>query len=273
MTPTHPHRPLRVFAPVLTVLVLMGVLARPWVHAQDLPALGGFLELATSTDTRALLSAADLQALLPDRGPFTFPAPYGTRGVRLTNASDCDGWDDCVLGFGASSWTHINNSTGSNDLYVVIGLNAMHGGTGPTLFHVDKTTGDAVNLGPLFAPDEDLRLGDASNWYFSSTQPTTLYIGIDRQLRRLDVLTRTSSVVFDVSAAFGDDKEIWDPHSSRDDRVHSFGLALTTNGQALGCGVYREDTHQFSFFPAIGTFFECRVDRSGQWIGRAFSSR
>jgi len=34
----------------------------------------------------------------------------------------------------------------------------------------------------------------------------------------------------------------------------------------LGCVVYHEDTHQFQYFPKIGDFNECSVDKSGRWL-------
>src|SRR5438094_8997275 len=58
-------------------------------------APGGFLERATTGQIRPRLSVAEIQALLPARGAFTFPAPYNTTGVRLSNADDCAG-GDCV---------------------------------------------------------------------------------------------------------------------------------------------------------------------------------
>ena len=63
-------------------------------------APGGFLEKATTNDVRPRQSAAQVSAL-PERGPFTFPAPYLTQGSRLTNAADCGG-TDCVLPVGYS---------------------------------------------------------------------------------------------------------------------------------------------------------------------------
>src|SRR5688572_1830173 len=56
---------------------------------------GGFIEKATSIVTRPRLTSLQIQALLPSRGDFTFPAPWGTEAVRLTNAADCGG-GDCV---------------------------------------------------------------------------------------------------------------------------------------------------------------------------------
>ncbi|PYT13029.1 MAG: hypothetical protein DMF51_11750, partial [Acidobacteria bacterium] len=74
---------------------------------------GGFVETATTGVLRPRLSLPLLQALLPARGPFTFPAPYNTSAVRITNATDCGG-TDCVDAVGYSYWRNINNHTGSN---------------------------------------------------------------------------------------------------------------------------------------------------------------
>ena len=55
-------------------------------------------------------------------------------------------------------------------------------------------------------------------------------------------------------------------HSSDDDLVHSATLMDSTTYKRLGCVTYREDTRTFAFFPATGTFKECHVDKSGQWL-------
>jgi hypothetical protein len=127
-----PRRPRR----LLTVVVLTAALwcagAVSWLLRAEIPdAPGGFVELATSTDVRPVPTPADLQVLLPDRGQFTFPAPYATTGVRLTNASDCSEWYDCVMALTGGAWPNINNSAGSQHLYVVIGLDRTNGGAGP----------------------------------------------------------------------------------------------------------------------------------------------
>ena len=51
-------------------------------------APGGFVEKADSTAIRPRWTASDIQAFLPQRGKFTFPAPYGTEAIRLTNSTD-----------------------------------------------------------------------------------------------------------------------------------------------------------------------------------------
>src|SRR6266571_2341421 len=63
----------------------------------SLPALaqapGGLVEKADSTAIRPVWTESQIQAFLPSRGKFLFPAPYNTEGIRLTNASDCGGAD------------------------------------------------------------------------------------------------------------------------------------------------------------------------------------
>ena len=82
------------------------------IDAQS-PAPGGFIERATDTDVRPMLTPAQIQSLLPARGLFTFPSPYLTQGVRITNASDCGG-ADCVWYVGYSYWRNMNNHVGSD---------------------------------------------------------------------------------------------------------------------------------------------------------------
>src|SRR5882724_10656285 len=77
----------------------------------DVP--GGFLEQDSSSTVRPLLTPMQIQSFLPARGPFTFPSPYGTRGIRITNAGDCGG-NDCVDYVGYSYWRNMNDHVGSN---------------------------------------------------------------------------------------------------------------------------------------------------------------
>jgi len=56
---------------------------------------GGWIE-KDGAGIRARYSVSQILSFVPaQRGPFTFPAPYHTRGVRITDASDCGG-ADCV---------------------------------------------------------------------------------------------------------------------------------------------------------------------------------
>lgn len=250
----------RTLSALFRLIVLLALTAVP-AAAQ---APGGFLEKATSTAVRPRLTPAQIQSFLPARGAFTFPAPYNTRGIRLTNASDCGG-TDCVNYVGYSYWRNINNHVGSSDLYVFLGLS---GATGPTLFRVNKATGAVTNLGPLFDPASPFYYASAEGWYWSASQPSKIYVtdNFGPRLYRYDVFTHQFTQVFDVSAQFGSDKYLWQAHSSDDDRVHSVTLRDKNTYEMLGCLVYREDTAQFSWFPKVGDFDECHVDKSGRWL-------
>ena len=155
------------------------------LHGQASNATGGFTDSATSVGLRPRFSAAQLAAFLPTRGSFTFPAPYSTQGVRVTNASDCGGSADCVLPVGYSYWSNINNHAGSQTLLIFLGLDRRRGGGGPTLFSYNKQTGQTKNEGPLFAPDSSLSWSTGEGWYFSATQPNTLYVNEGPQAKRV----------------------------------------------------------------------------------------
>ncbi|HXU11564.1 MAG TPA: hypothetical protein VN898_06330, partial [Candidatus Binatia bacterium] len=205
------------------------------------PFPGGLMESATTGLVRPRLSASVLSALLPSRGPFVFPAPYNTQGVRLTNASDCGG-GDCVDEVGYSYWRNINNHTASDDMLIILGLNRARGGPGPSLFRYNKVTDQVTNLGPVFDPASGKSYGSTEGWYFSGTQPTKIYIDDGPRMLRYDVLTKQSTVVFDVAPRYGADKIVWQMHSSDDDKVHSVTLRTLPSYEMLGCLVYHEDT-------------------------------
>ncbi len=245
-------------AATLTVLV---PLAAP-AGAQT----GGFVESATSTEYRAPLSAAELLALLPARGRFTFPSPYFTVATRLTNAADCGG-GDCVNYVGYAYWSNINNHVSSQTMLIFLGLDRSRGGPGPSLFSYNKTTGETRSLGPLFDSSSPLSLATGEGWYFSGTRASALYLNDGPWMLRYDVLAKTFETVYDVRALVGrNDVYVWQMHSSADDRVHSATVKLSSTFQPIGCVAYREDTGQSYFFPAIGDFDECQIDKSGRWL-------
>src|SRR5439155_1319430 len=220
---------------------------------------------ATTGLIRPRLSAAVLQALLPARGPFTFPAPYNTSAVRITNASDCGG-GDCVDAVGYSYWRNINNHVGSDQMLIFLGLNRARGGVGPSLFSYNKLTGQVASLGPLFDPSARLSWHSTEGWYWSMSKPTKIYVDDYSKTTRYDVNTHQYETVFDVAPQFGADKIVWQMHSSDDDKVHSATLRTNTTYEMLGCVVYHEDTRVFQYFPKIGDFNECSVDKSGRWL-------
>ncbi|HKQ59672.1 MAG TPA: LamG-like jellyroll fold domain-containing protein [Candidatus Polarisedimenticolaceae bacterium] len=228
-------------------------------------APGGFLESQDSQVVRPTPTSS-LVSFMPARGPFTFPAPYLTRGARLTAAEDCAGGGDCVLPVGYSYWRNINNHVGSNSLLIFLGLSTQRGGSGPTLFRYDKLTEQVTNLGPLFDANHPLHAASAETWYFSATRPNALYLNDGAKLERYDVSTRQLETVFDAATQFGPGHFIWQMHSSDDDRVHSATLRQSATSQMLGCLVYKEDTAQYLWYPQQGVFDECHVDKSGRWL-------
>jgi len=246
------------------VTLLLAVLSVTAVGATtegaESPTPGGFVESATAGQVRA-----HVKPRLPARGPFAFPEPYNTTGVRLTNADDCGG-ADCVNYIGYSYWRNTNNHVGSDTMLIFLSLDRQRGGHGPTLLKYDKTTDQVQVVGPLFSADHPLSWSTAEGWYWSASQATKLYANQGSKLVRYDALARTFETVFDVAPRFGADKYIWQMHSSGDDRVHSATLRTNTDYSTLGCVVYSEAGARFSFFPSQGAYDECQVDSSGRWL-------
>ena len=246
------------------LIVLVRLLSATGLDAQA-PAPGGFIDSATSAGLRPAVSAGEARAFLPSRGVFTFPSPYGTTGFRLTNGEDCGG-QDCVMPVGYSYWNNINNHTGSDTLLVFLGLERRKGGGGPTLFSVNKNSGETRNLGPVFPAESPHSWGSGEGWYFSRTRPYALYLPDGGRLLRYDVQSKTMETVFDVTSQYGGNRYIWQIHSSSDDRVHSATLRDSSSYEMLGCVAYREDRRQWHFYAKRGDFDECQIDKSGRWL-------
>ena len=239
---------------------------------------GGFLEKAGSQTYRARLTATQISALLPPngaRGKFTFPAPYNTQGIRLTNASDCASAQDCVWYVGYSYWRNMNDDVGSDTIYILLGFDRNRGGVGPSVIAYNKTTDQVQNLGALFAPDSQYSYFTAEGWYFSATMPSRIYAFLPggTTLRRYDIFTHQfeSAPAMDLSqcarpticptnAAF-----IYQPHSSDDDTAHS-ATVQDANFQRLGCVAFRAGG--FTYVPTrVGyTLDECHIDKQGRWL-------
>jgi hypothetical protein len=227
---------------------------------------GGWVETRAG-GVREKWTTERIRSIVPStRGPFTFPAPYHTRAARITDASDCPSGMDCLSPVGYSYWRNTNNHAGSNELLLFLSFDRRQGGAGPTLFRYDKTKETIVKAGPLFEPTSRLSLHSGDNWYFSATMPTTLYLNDGPKLVRYDVLSKDFHTVFDAGEQWGNDKYIWQMHSSNDDRVHSAALKIQGTDDTLGCLVYHETSHRLSFFGKVGDFRECMVDKSGHWL-------
>ncbi len=249
------------------IRAIIAIISLPLLLAGPIEARtsGGFLEKTTSGDVRPLYTAAQVQSFLPSRGAFTFPAPYNTEAVRITNGSDCGG-SDCVIPVGYSYWANINNHTGGDTMLIVLGLSQARGGAGPSLFSYDKVTEQVSNLGPLFDSSSRFRGSTVEGWYFSATEPHVMYMTDGSKLVRYDVLTHEFSTVFDAASWLGTGVYLWQTHSSADDRVHVGTIRSSTTYGMLGCAAYRDNTGQFSYFPARGILDECHLDKSGRWM-------
>ncbi len=245
-------------------LLLAAWLGAPTPGHADTP--GGFIEADSSTAVRPVPGPSQIQAFMPTRGPFTFPAPYGTQGSRITNAGDCSGGGDCVDYIGYSYWRNMNDHVGSGTMLIFVTLDKGRGGPGPTLFSYDKSSGQVTKLGPLFSASSRFALATGEGWYFSASMPTVLYMNDGPRMLRYDVMNKTFQTVFDASSQYGSDTRIWQMHTSDDDTVHSATLVKASTNDYLGCLVYNEPNSQFTFFPALGTFDECQIDKSGRWL-------
>jgi Big-like domain-containing protein/purple acid phosphatase-like protein len=254
---------------VLISLIWTAVILSAAPAAAQFP--GGFITKSYDAPNRPRLTQSQIQSFLPaGRGRFTFPAPYNTTGIRITIPADCGG-ADCVDYVAYSYWKNMNNHQNSDTMYIVLGLNRNRGGTeGPTLFAYNKVTDAVTKVGALFDASSSWSWESANGWYFSATMPTKLYVYAwhTSALYRYDVLSHTFNQIFDVASRpdlFGSNRWTTQMHSSDDDRVHSFTVTDSSE-TPLGCGVYHEDTGQFQYFPAIGTYDECNLDMTGRWL-------
>ncbi|HEY0961602.1 MAG TPA: fibronectin type III domain-containing protein [Pseudomonadales bacterium] len=229
--------------------------------------LGGFVELPAtlSNVVEPLLSPSQINSFLPSKGKFTFPAPYNTQGVRLTNAADCGG-ADCVSAIGYSYWRNINNHVGKDTMLIMIGLNKTKGGAGLTLLQYNKVTEQLTNLGPVFDSNTAYSGASGEGYYFSATLPTKIYLHSGSKILRYDVMTKQYETIVDVSAKLGANRIVFQIHSSNDDRVHSATIKDSTTYASLGCMAYETDTGKLQYFPKKGDYDECQIDRSGKWL-------
>ena len=242
------------------------------------PSTSSLLEKAGSPALRAPFTTTQIQAFLPPgdaTGKFTFPAPYNTEAVRLTNAQDCADGNDCLWYVGYSYWRNINYHIASSDMYIFLGTDTNRGGVGPILLRYDKNTDTVQNLGPLFDESSPFHWQTGEAWYFSASQPSKLYAFLvgDKQLRRFDIFTRQ----FDPTPAIDLAKcprrsvcpsnaaYLTQPHSSDDDRVHSASVQ-DSNFQRLGCVVSRPSGFLYYGTPRRMVFDECHIDKSGRWL-------
>lgn len=267
---------------MILVVILFVLFGCGPADAQTSNPPGGFVEPA-GTAPRAKFSAAQISTTVPTtRSQFTFPAPYNTTGYRLTIPADCSSNQDCVNYIGYSYWPMMNNHVNDSYMYIVIGLSALRGGNGLTLFRLQKDNGVITKIGNLFPTGTTEQTFTGEQYYFSLSQPYTFYFNTDFRLRTFNVDTQTFGVVVNIlnrnytdsggnaislgcTTANGCPRRLHQTHVNADDTVFA-GTLVNTNTQALlGCWVYRVPQDQFRFYPASGTFDECLIDKSGRY--------
>lgn len=214
------------------------------------------MEHATSGALRPRLSQSQILQFVPrQRGTGIFPAPYGTRFVRITDERDGE-----ILHAGYSYWSQVNNHAGANSFVAFAGS----GGGQPLFFRVDKQSGQVEALGPIV----DYR-GTGEGWYFSATRASTLYVTEGPRLRRINLFSHEDEVVCDISGGYPG-CIVWQAHSSADDNTHSFTIKrVTSDGPyvALGAMVCRSGQEpRFIEIQAGFTYDECAIDASGRWV-------
>lgn len=217
-------------------------------------AEGGFIEAATSTVIRPQLFAADLGFIPATRTAFTFPAPYGTLGWRITLPTDVGGFDGVEYN-GYAFWNKMSHS--GDFLYMVVGTNAAYPSfyAGANIYRLTKSTGVVDWLGPLFDVADADRAWFSIEMYFSPTLPTKLYYTRYNLLTRIDILTKVKTDVCDVRsaaaiAAIGTAGcTIDQAHTSWDENVHAFRV-FSPLGPPLGVAVYHSNTNVWQFFAA-----------------------
>ena len=239
---------------------------------------GGLREKAGSPALRARFTPSQIQSFLPAggaTGKFTFPAPYNTEAVRLTNATTCANGSDCLWYVGYSYWRNINFHVGTSDMYIFLGTDTNRGGVGPVLLRYDKNADTVQNLGPLFDENSPYHWQTGEAWYFSGSQPSKLYAFLvgSPQLRRFDIFTRQFDPVPAIdlgscppSVCPAEGRYITQPHSSDDDSVHS-ATVQDSDFQRIGCVVSRPSGFLYYDTASSGMVFdECHIDKSGRWL-------
>jgi hypothetical protein len=230
------------------------------VLAIEIP--GGVVETSEYAATRAAMKNEQLAGFLPERGRFTFPAPYNTAGIRLTNASDCGG-ADCIRDVAYSYWRNMNNHVGSDQMLIFVGTDMA---SGPALIQYNKVTDEVTASGPVFPASSPYSASTGEGFYFSANMPSKLYVGMGPVIERFDVLSKEIQTIVNVNAHLGGDHYLWQRHSSDDDNVHSATVRNSASYEMLGCMVYQENIARFSFFRKKGEYDECQIDKSGKWL-------
>ena len=231
--------------------------------AQASQSVAGFWQAQSSATAQPPLTASQIAQFLPaTRGPFTFPAPYNTTGIRVTLPSDCGG-ANCVHYMGYSYWAAMSNSAGSNTMYILVGLGTAHGGA--NLYELNKTTDAVTKIGPIFT-DANVNL-PGEQMYFSHTQPDRLYYMKEgrQELDYINVVTHVETTVFNVNNYHSGDF-INQCGTSFNDQVSACTLE-DSSYNVLGCIVYNgHGSGGFQVYTSTYGMNECQPGADGKYI-------
>lgn len=200
----------------------------------------GLVEYSTSQVVRpGIPSNLRLPA---SRGPFQFPSPYGTRGIRVTDSSD-----GTIRPVGYSYWP---NASAVGDKVLV-----FCGSTENQLlrFEVERSSGRVEPLGPARLPWPVT----AEGFYFTPYWPTKIMAPMGKTLWRIDFYTGAMETVLT------SDYNLWQVSTSDDGQVHA-GTVRDAGYNDVGYFTAREG--QVEVFSLPTEYDECQLDKSGQWL-------
>jgi len=237
---------------VIILIILIALISVSWrtkEEPKEIPEPAGevitsvTIPSATSTPVQAPVSTVEV-----------------SKPIQITSASDCVG-TDCVHYAGYSYWRNMNNHVDQSEILIFVGLGHDYGG--PTLYRYNKTTGAVIKSGSLLDKSSSFYYSTAEGWYWSATNPYAIYISnASSKFFRYDVVTKELETILDI----GDNRYVWQMHSSDDDRVHIGTFRDSATYVMLGCFAYEENVGKYSYYPTRGALDECNLDASGRWL-------
>jgi hypothetical protein len=236
--------------------------------AESLPP-GGFIENPAGATARGALDTATIDSFMPvtDVGTFTFPAPWNTEGIRLTNSAS-NYATDSVFPVDYSYWRVSNNHVGSDVMKIMVRLAEADGG--PSIIEYNKVTKTVSAPTPIFDTGVLYRNPTAfPNAYFSAVDPNKMYWAYEGSLKSIDV----SSLPLqsgDVTEVFDADRiqsgyKVWQSHTDNNDRFHvmTYRTGAYSN---LGAVVYDSQLDTFDLYPSSGAYDESQITKDGNYI-------
>ena len=178
---------------------------------------------------------------MPQRGTFTFPAPYGTTGIRLTNAGDCGG-GDCVNYVGYSYWSNINNHVGSDTMLIVPRPRSAARRRRADAFQLQQEHRRDAEPGTAVFCRQPVLVGVGRRAGISAPAGATRCISTTaNRLLRYDVVRKAIETVFDVREHLGRRQaHLADALEQRRSRALGDGEGRELR-RMIGCVAYSED--------------------------------